>query len=168
MAAMVIVVASAGARAAAAEPEPAATPASTRSAVVLATVGRSFPLGARRVANLAPPGAELRVGLRLRRAPWAVPEVGLGFIVFPELVPTVSVGLRAHPLAGRAYLRHLFARAGATALAVTDGFDVALGGEAGVAISRARVIGWAGLGAERFLVNARVAAQLRLGVGVTF
>ncbi len=140
----------------------------TLEVVVVTAIGQSFTLGPRRTANGAPPNAEVRVGWRPRRARWAVAELGLGATVFPELVPTLGLGLRLHPLVDRAYVRHLFARVGASALIVVDGFDLAVGGEAGVAIARQRVVGWIGLGADRFVIQPRLVVQGRVGVGVTF
>jgi hypothetical protein len=138
------------------------------TAVALTAVGSSFTLGDRRAVNRAPPSAEVRLGLRPRRARWAVAEVGLGITVYPELVPHLGLGLRVHPLTDVAYARHLFVRLGGSGLVALDGFDLSVGGEAGIAVNRQRVIGWVGLGADRFVIHPRLLVQGRVGVGVTF
>jgi hypothetical protein len=138
------------------------------SAVVVAGFGRSYSLGDGRVANLAPPTAEVRLGLRRACAPWAVPEVALGLIAFPETVPALGLGLRVHPFTSVPFARHSFVRGGVAGLVALDGFDLAVVVESGVAVTHQRVVGWLGIGADRFLVDPRVVAQLRVGVGVTF
>lgn len=136
--------------------------------VVLTAQGASFSLGQRRVVNAAPPMVELRGTRRLLSAPWLVPDASLGLLVFPEAVPFVGLGLRAHPLARVSIARHLFARVATQALAVVDGFDLALGGELGAAVERGRLIGHVGVSADRYLVGPRLLLLARLGVGVTF
>lgn len=163
---VVALVAAMGGAARAETPPPPPDP--ELSLVVLAGFGRSFALGERRVANLAPPSSEVRLGLRRGCAPWAVFEVALGGVVFPELVPTVGLGLRLHPLGRVPVARHGFVRAGVTALGSIDGFDLAVAGEAGVAITRQRLIGWLGVGGDRYLVAPRLVVQVRVGVGVIF
>ncbi len=138
------------------------------AAIVLAATGRSFSLGERRVANQAPPGAEIRLAYRPWCARWSVPDLTLGVIVFPEVVPTLGVGYRVHPFMSTPAARHLFARVGAVGLVSIEGFDLAVTGEVGAAVTKHRLIGWLGLGADRYLLHPRVAVQVRLGVGLTF
>jgi hypothetical protein len=76
--------------------------------------------------------------------------------------------LRAHPFAGVAGARHLFVRGGVLGLVALDGFDLAVAGETGAAVTGGRLIGWASLGADRFLIGPRLVVLARLGVGVTF
>lgn len=166
---MAVVVVLGLARTARTEPAESGGAAGDRYGLVFLTAqGVSFSLGRRRVINTAPPIAELRLARRVTRAPWLVPEVGLGLVVFPEAVPFVGLGLRAHPLHSVPVVRHLFARGGVQALTVVDGFDLALGAELGAAIERGRLVGLIATGADRALVGPRLMLLARLGVGFTF
>lgn len=138
------------------------------AAIVLAATGQSFSLGARRVANQAAPGAELRLAYRPWCARWSVPDLALGVIVFPEVVPTLGLGYRVHPFMSTPAARHVFVRVGTFGLVSIDGFDLAVSGELGAAVTKHRLIGWFGVGVDRYLIQPRVAAQVRLGVGLTF
>jgi hypothetical protein len=151
-----------------AEPADSGPAASDRNgALVLTAQGASFSLGQRRVLNLAPPSAELRL-FRRSSLRWLVPEASLALVVFPEPVPVLGVAARVHPLAGVSYARHLYARGGVQVLAVVDGFDLAIGGEIGAALEHARLVGLVGLSADRTLVGPRLLVLGHLGVGVTF
>ena len=133
--------------------------------VVLAGTGRSFALGDRRVANLAPPSSELRVGFHVR--PRLIVEGGLGLTAYPELVPSALVGLRVHPIVTGAG-RHLFLRGGATTVLAVSGFDLALTSELGGVMRWQRLLGWLSVGGDRWILGPRMSVLARIGVGAEY
>lgn len=137
------------------------------SVTVLSSTGMSFALGDRRAANLAPPSVELRLARAMgwpRRVSFDVNLVGYAY---PETVVAAGVGVRVHPLSNLPVGDIWYVRAATHAL-LARGSDLALSAESGLALEHARLLGWLGVGVDRFLLHPRAVVQVKVGFGVAF
>lgn len=140
------------------------------SVAAIAAVGKSL-TSDRRVDNLAPPSVELRYGYRLPAQPLVRLEAGLAIVVFPEHIPELRLGARAHvlqPLTMAPVARDLFIGAHLQTLVSIDGFDLAPNLEVGLAVERSRLVGVLAIGVSRYLRGPRLVTEARVGVGFTF